>query len=321
MQPLVSIVVLCHNRRDYIARTLDSVLAQTYPNVEVVVVDDGSTDDTKDIVAGYEEQGVRYHFQESRGVAAARTRAAQHARGELIAFQDDDDLMPADRIVNLVAALQLHPSATFAIGRVQMIDANDVPVGQPVVPAFSRGLDHPVLVDDAPRAILARRLPVVVPHATLFRREVGEQVGWFDERFPATCEDVDFFIRLAQRGPVAYIPQVTSLWRRVEGRETLSRPGLPRAYSYLLLFDKHRNLLEHAGQDAAALNARLLTTVKQFHHHRQLGEALPDGFEPELLERATLRLRRRDQLRVRAMPVTLRARRLARRIRNRLLHR
>jgi len=92
-----------------------SVFAQEYEPVEIVVVDDGSTDGTPALMAGYGER-VRYYWQENKGVSATRTTACQLARGEYIAFQDDDDLMPPDRIVALYDAIRQFPSAVFAVG-------------------------------------------------------------------------------------------------------------------------------------------------------------------------------------------------------------
>jgi glycosyltransferase involved in cell wall biosynthesis len=100
---------------------METVFAQRYKPVEIVVLDDGSTDHTQELMKSYGDR-VRYFWQENQGIAATRTAACRLAKGEFIAFQDDDDLMPPDRIVHLYEGLCQYPSAVFATGDYALID-------------------------------------------------------------------------------------------------------------------------------------------------------------------------------------------------------
>ena len=119
--PLVSIIVCTYNRADMLKHTMETIFAQKYKPVEVVVVDDGSTDNTEELIKSYDEK-IRYYKQENKGIAAARTAGCQMAKGEYIAFQDDDDLMLPERIIYLYEALCQYPQAAFAVGDWIVID-------------------------------------------------------------------------------------------------------------------------------------------------------------------------------------------------------
>lgn len=103
--PLVTVSIVTHNRSGLLAEAISSVLAQTVRDLEVVVVDDGSTDDTRAVVEGFTDPRVRYVWQEQAGIAAARNRATAESRGRYTAVADDDDLMPAERLEWQLAAL------------------------------------------------------------------------------------------------------------------------------------------------------------------------------------------------------------------------
>ena len=98
MKPLVSILVPAYNAAPYIAETLDSALAQTWQNIEIVVVDDGSRDDTLAIAKTYESKRVKVISQENKGASTARNRALKAAQGDFIQYLDADDLLAPDKI-------------------------------------------------------------------------------------------------------------------------------------------------------------------------------------------------------------------------------
>jgi len=214
---------------------MESVFAQKYEPTEIVVLDDGSTDNTPELMKAYGEK-VRYHWQENRGVAITRTAACRLAKGEFIAFQDDDDLMPPDRIILLYEALLRNPSAVFAIGDWAVIDGHGNLTGKRSRAFDNFDRDEPSLIEDGYEAVLWPRV-TATPHTTLFRRAVGEKIGWFDIRFFHACEDTDFFARCGQLGPVVYIPKIVSFYRKADG--TLSANKALLAYSRVLLLTKH----------------------------------------------------------------------------------
>jgi len=112
--PLVSVIVPTYNIEAFVGDALDSLLAQTYPNVEVIVVDDGSRDNTPTIVEGYGEKLRYYRFDKNRGVPAVLNDGLSKAKGDFVLFFDADDIMEPDAIDRFVSFLKKHPEAAFA---------------------------------------------------------------------------------------------------------------------------------------------------------------------------------------------------------------
>jgi glycosyltransferase involved in cell wall biosynthesis len=233
--PLVSIVIPTHNRLDYLPLTLDSVFAQSYEPVEIIVIDDGSTDGTQKWLSSLGSR-IRLLTQASQGVAIARNAAVREARGEFIAFQDDDDLMASERIRILMMELEAFPDAVMATGDYALIDHKGVPTGRRWLPAPKGGRVCSNPLRDGHEAILWPRIPAV-PHTTLFRKADGEKVGWFDPSFRYACSDADFLARLGRLGPVVHIPEVVSYYRR--GHRAIWSGELKANYSRLQLWLKH----------------------------------------------------------------------------------
>lgn len=265
--PLVSVLICCYNRRDFLALTLESVFAQDYPDIEVVVVDDGSRDGTDEMIRGRFGDRVRYIRQENQGVTAARNRAAAEARGEFIAFQDDDDLMPPGRISTLLAALREFPQAAFATGDLAYIDNQGTLLGR-------RWMDGPMdvreparLMLDGQEAILWPRVPAV-PHTTLFRREDGERIGWFDTGFRHAAEDADFLARLGEDRPIAYVREIVSLYRT--GHSALTGKVIRTEAARIQLWLKHLDRMGSRKPDLRdRLHQRLLTAALRLEDCRQ----------------------------------------------------
>ena len=186
--PLVSIVICCHNRRDYLQQTLDSVFAQTYSPVEIIVMD--ADPPTGRASHGQLRRPDLYTWQDQRqGIAAARTNASRIARGEFIAYQDDYDLMPADRITNpLQRAVRIPHRGPSPQATTPMIDKVGNLTGSRWMPGTLEDKGRPVLIEDGQAAVLWPKVPAV-PHTTLFRRRLGEQIGWFDLDFKYACSD------------------------------------------------------------------------------------------------------------------------------------
>lgn len=252
--PLISIVVCCHNRREYLEKTLDSVFAQRYEPVEVIVMDDGSSDGTKEMISNYGGE-IRYYWQKSQGIAVARTNASRLAKGEYIAYQDDDDIMPVDRIKHLYQALVDFPEAIFATGDYALIDPQGNLTGKRWLTGPLEETGPPTLIDDGHAAVLWPRIPAV-PHTTLFRKQHGEDVDWFDHDFKYACSDADFLARLGLLGPIVYLREIVSHYRR--GHSAIWDDDLRSNYSRLQLWDKHMGL---AGPDKMDLKDRLRSRI------------------------------------------------------------
>lgn len=291
--PLVSIVICCHNRVDLLPATMVSVFAQEYRPVEIVVVDDGSTDGTHKLMASYGDK-VRYFWQENQGIAATRTAACRLARGEFIAFQDDDDLMPPDRIVHLYEGLRQYPSAVFATGDYALIDAEGNLTGKRWLPGSLEDREKPVLIDDAYTAVLWPKVPAV-PHTTLFRKSDGDRIGWFDIRFTYACSDADFFARLSKLGPIVYVKEVISYYRR--GHTAIWSNELLTTYSRLQLFEKHITSMDARNKKLRRrLQDRIRMALIRIAFYKSIGIKVDDSILKDYIDKGISLIGLKDRL-------------------------
>lgn len=275
-KPLVSIIVCTYNRAGLLKEALPSMFAQSYEPAEIVVVDDGSTDNTREVIARYGDK-IRYFRQGNKGLAAARTVACrQLARGEYIAFQDDDDVMPPDRIICLYEALRLHPRAVLAVGDWETMDAEGNLTGQRIT--FGPGKNgEPHLIEDGYKAVMWPML-TPLPNATLFRRSDGERINWLDARF-SRSSDTDFFARLGRMGPIVYVPRVVSYYRTGHARmwSNSSRNNLLCEYNNFLLYEKHLSSVSGIRMEMLGrLRQRMLDTLKKLAFLSRFNEEIPE---------------------------------------------
>lgn len=189
-RPLVSVIVAAYNAEAHIGEALESVAAQEYLPIETVVVDDGSTDRTREVVERFPD--VRYLYQENRGPGAARNAAVAASTGELVAVLDSDDLMAPGRIGAQVEHLLAHPDLGAVLGRQEWLNA---PESLPRDPVFGDPNGIPV------------------GGAAMFRRSVLEALGGYDTTF-RRGEDTDLLIRMRERGIAYAILPVVVLIRR-----------------------------------------------------------------------------------------------------------
>ncbi|HEV2727637.1 MAG TPA: glycosyltransferase [Solirubrobacterales bacterium] len=187
--PLVSAIIPCHGQAPYLEEAIESVLAQTYAQVEVIVVDDGSPDNASRVAARF--PGVRCVRQPNRGLAAARNTGIRESEGELLVFLDSDDRLLPRALEIGVAELRARPEAAFAFGRYHRVD-----------PQGARLQDDEQPRPEAdPYAIFLRYNYAGVPGGGIYRRSALEAVGNFDESLPQ-AEDYDLALRLAREHAV-----------------------------------------------------------------------------------------------------------------------
>lgn len=282
--PLVSIIICTHNRAGMIEETISSVTAQQYDPVEIIVVDDGSTDSTRQVLAGYKGK-IRYYRQENKGLSAALNTACKNlAKGQYIAMNDDDDLMLPERISSLYDALRQFPRAVLAVGDAEMMDAEGNRTGKRINSGIQLDKDGPALMEDGYKAIF---WPLIRPTtcATLFRRVDAERAGWFDERLRRST-DTDFFGRLALLGPVVYVPRVVAYFRR--GHESMWSNNIQNnilcEYNNFMLYEKHLALLNGGRRMMKKkLQARMLKTLKALAFLEHLAAEKPARTENKYL--------------------------------------
>ena len=190
--PLASVIIPTFNRAIFLREAIDSVLAQTEKNFELIVVDDGSKDATRAVAESYGAR-VRYFFQANAGASAARNTGIKNARGPFITFLDSDDLWQPKKLARQIAWMQAHPELMLCYTDEIWI-RHGVRVNQKKIHAKAGGWIYPLCL---PRCIIS-------PSSVLMRREFFEAVGVFDEQLPI-CEDYDLWLRAASRLEVGFL--------------------------------------------------------------------------------------------------------------------
>ena len=199
--PRVSVIVPVHNGSNYLHEAIDSVLAQTYPNVELMVVDDGSTDDTWAIIQSYGSR-LRGLQQANEGVANALNHGIRTATGEYIAWLSHDDAFLPQKLAAQIDTLSQTPEARVCYSDYWVVDEHSQRQGVLRMPAY-------------PRERLARHLlqaMFICGSTTLTHRECFESVGLFDQTLRHT-QDADMWLRLARRFTFVHIPEPLIHWR------------------------------------------------------------------------------------------------------------
>jgi glycosyltransferase involved in cell wall biosynthesis len=202
----VSVIVPLYNARDVIRDTIESVLAQTYCDYEIVVVDDGSSDESAEVLHVYSKR-LRYIRQPNGGVAQARNRGIAAARGRYIALLDHDDLWEPDKLAKQVAILDVRPDVGMVVTDVAHIDRAGRSMNQ-LGPAYQ------------PQHEFARLFVqgfVPTPSATLIRASILRAVGGFDEQFnSAGMDDHELWTRIATATTIIGISEPLTLHRNRE---------------------------------------------------------------------------------------------------------
>lgn len=279
--PLVSIIICSHNRAQLLKETLDSVFAQIHAPVEIIVVDDGSTDNTSELMKSFANR-IRYYWQKNQGISVARNTGLRLAKGEFIAFQDDDDLMIPNRIPLLLRGIKQYPEAVLSIGDWHEIDANGNLTDRKsdFMLRFKTRIKNDLLIRDGYKAILWPKI-TPTPHTTLFRKMDADRIGNFDTIFFHSCEDADFFARLAKLGPIVYVPEVVSYYRR--GHDSLINNNILSIISKLVLFEKHLSMLKNQCNDLRhQLQMRTLKKLKQLATLQSKGRAVSNSIDFDL---------------------------------------
>jgi len=208
--PKVSVIIPSYNATKYLPRTLKSVLNQTFRDIEIIVVDDGSTDNIRMTLEPYMDR-IRYIHQENKRRSGARNTGINNATGEYIAFLDSDDIWLPHKIEKQVAVLDRFPDVALVCCRALFIDENDRPAyfvsqwvdGKPGRSVEISDMVKPMFLGD----------PIPGGGSTsMSRLRIVQAIGGFDEDLDY-AEDWDTWFRLAHQGLVAYIPRVLACYR------------------------------------------------------------------------------------------------------------
>ena len=201
----VNIIVPTYNRSNLLKECVESLLAQTYPELEIIVVDDGSTDDTQATVADIirKHSNVKYYSRPHLGAPAARNFGLGKSNGECIAFLDSDDLWPADYVETMIKNLRAKPEFGAAYSKI-MVSCGDQTTKQygPERKNVSGSITAELFSDKV----------AILPCSVIFRRSAWDGVLW-DESLKHG-QDFDVFLRLSTRTKFMYVPGIHALRRR-----------------------------------------------------------------------------------------------------------
>ena len=188
-----SVIIPAYNRAHLISRAIDSALSQTYKPLEIIVVDDGSTDDTKKVLAKYSSK-VKVIYQQNKGVSAARNIGIMNSIGKWIALLDSDDEWLPDKLESQRLFFLKH--SDYHIFQSEEIWIRN---GKRVNPKFKhKKYGGWIFKESLP-------LCIVSPSAVTFKKKIWSEIGKFDEEFPV-CEDYDLWLRIARRYPIGLCP-------------------------------------------------------------------------------------------------------------------
>ena len=226
---LVSVVIPCFNHARFLADALDSVRAQTWPHVEAIIVDDGSTDDPTSIVDRYPD--VRLIRQSHRGLSEARNAGWRASAGSVIIFLDADDVLAPRAATAAVEQLGSYPEAMLAFGRLELMDASGKPIPATLPIVTERFYEE-----------LLRRNYIRTPAMAAVRREVMKLVGGFDPSCSPSA-DYDLYLRVARRYPLIAHPATVARYR--QHAANMSRNPQLMLPATLQVLERQRQFVEH----------------------------------------------------------------------------
>lgn len=256
--PLVSIITATYNMANYVADTIDSLLAQTHPAVECVVVDDGSTDHTQDVLARYADDArVKIVRQENAGQTVAKNHGLREAAGDFIGFCDADDLWRPDKLARQLPHFQ-DETVGVVYGNFQFIDGEGRPIATDRPATYSGRITDKLLVDNF----------VHFPTA-LVRREIIDAAGGFDESLSMGI-DFDLWLRISVDHDFLYLPDILVDYRIWSGQMS-HRTGERLDNAFKLM---RRFLADHPDSvsNAARRRAWSYTYVSRARWRRRQGE-------------------------------------------------
>ncbi len=264
-EPLVSIIIPCFNCSAFVAKTLESALNQTYKNKEIIVVNDGSTDNSQNILEQY--KNIHIIQQKNKGVSEARNNAIRSAKGEFITFLDSDDYWNTDFLSEMVNQAKKTSTKLVYCGWEHVGSYRQAPF----VPPDYESMEHKLeLMIEAPR------WPV---HAAIVHRNIVEKIGGFDVRLNY-CEDFYFWIRAATENKISRVAKVLAYYRH-HGTTQLSQSILNMVFAHLQVqqtfLNEHKEIKKQLTrkQIRKITYGRLLAKAYEYYWKRELAYARP----------------------------------------------
>jgi len=264
-EPLVSVVLPAYDREPYLREAIQSVLSQTYSNWELIVVDDGSPDETRSYLRALAEDRVRVIERDHCGSpAAVRNVGIAAARGAYVAFLDSDDVWAPEKLATQLGQLRARPNCRWSYTFVKQIDGGGKEVPLPLASRFQRvPTAQPILKD------LITFGALVATPAVLVERDLLAGIGGFDESF-AFCEDYELWTRLATSGEVVVVPLPLTSVRSHGASYAAGRPEVP--HYWVRLYEKVMASTTDTVIRRLCREQRAYNLIKIANHHRGAGQ-------------------------------------------------
>jgi len=235
--PKVSVIIPTYNRTHYVCEAIDSVLSQTFKDLEVIVVDDGSTDDARQVLENYSSR-IYYIYQENRGRSEARNKGIKAAKGEYIAFLDDDDIWLPYKLERQVQFLDAHPDIGLVNTFTEVVDEHGHILGQETkqhLQLYKKAIHIGYTYEGM------SKLCVMFISSVVLRKECVDTIGVFDSHAEA-LEDWDLYLRLALKYRIGIIPEPLIMYRQHQSqtsRNEFIRGRINVALKHLALLDSN----------------------------------------------------------------------------------
>ena len=219
-KPLISVIIPTYNRALFLAESIDSVLAQDFSQFEVIVIDDGSTDNTQEILASY-GKSITYVYQPNAGVSAATNKGIKLASASLIALHDSDDIMLHGRLKVQHEFMEAHPEVGAVTGNIIIQGNEEINYLEKSGVDFN-GRESVICETPFPKMLLKN---FMANAASMVRKECFLKVGMYDESLPIG-QDTEFWLRVAKFWPLACLNKPCTWVRRHNENITLDRRSL-----------------------------------------------------------------------------------------------
>ena len=214
--PLISVILPAYNAAKYLAQALESLRYQTYPHFEVIAIDDGSTDNSYQILKDYAKIDPRFHaYRNSKNLNIARTlnRGLRLAKGSFIARMDADDISLPNRFKQQIKFLKKHPNVVVLGGQCKTMDTEDKLIGRKIFPIGNKQIKEALFTTN----------PIQHPTVMINRALLPKNFSWYNPELPP-AEDYDLFFRLGQFGKYHNLKVFLLIYRQYLGSSTFKNP-------------------------------------------------------------------------------------------------
>ena len=248
--PLISVIIPVYNKSEFIKETVDSVVKQSYRNLEIIVVDDGSTDNSLDIVNSLNDSRLRVFSQPNSGVERARNYGFSKSVGSFVTFQDADDLMSQDRLKKQIDFFVSNEALVLVGTWANVIDVSGNVIGS----------IRPPTSNDALRLAHIFRNQFVCSSVMIRKTAVNKHLVFNKTQNPYFSEDYDLWLRLTGEGTVANIPEKLTSYRRLKSsrsqddRGSLTKSARQISSEWLVKNSKHFTSFDAANSFVSSIN-------------------------------------------------------------------